>query len=379
MKQLELTDELVAKIKAVLGEDVDPAGFAVFEAISLNTKPLPGKRGTIFEKARVSFGTMQLIAKAINEGGAPLVSDHVLMGAPKGRVFLAQTGVSADGDGELRTLFFLDPTEKTTTAKLNSGVLDEVSVNFLAGQILCSECDFDYRGEDATWRNFETRTCANGHTIGVDGVHARLTGLEVFTELSLVTRGAASNPKIVGRSQSKLSPSLERLAASGFEVDQLYLTASIKGVNRVEFDVTQLVDKLSDAKASVATLTAAKEAVDAQVTQLTADLQSSQERITALETELAAAREANPEDHAEELAALAEAREYLGTIYTATLTATGATEITVPETIADLKAGIETHREKLTAILPIGGAAAETKTEQGTTKLASTTAFRVRR
>jgi hypothetical protein len=360
MKQIPLTPELIAMIKAAVGDDVDVEGFAVFESISLNTLPLPGKQGAIFEKARVSMLTLKQMADHINAGNhLPLMRDHNMAGEPAGRVFKAALHMTPAGDTELRTLFYLDPTETTTIAKLNAGSLDEVSVQFLASQILCSECDFDYRGEEATWSNFRDRTCTNGHAIGTDGVHVRLVGLSVFTELSLVSRGAANNPKIVGKSQSKLAAPLQALAAKGFEVDQLYLAAS-KG--EVEVDLTVVLSQLTEQTTAAATARTELSAMTVERDGLQTELAARDERIAELE----AAAAANTDAEAAEAARteLADARTFLADVYVKLAVAAGETDVTAPETIADLKAGIETHQSALSALLPIGGAAANTQSNE---------------
>lgn len=354
MKRLALTPELTQRIKGAVGEDVDPSGFAVFEAIAVNTHPLPGKDGTIFEKARLSSLTIRQMADSINGGNhLPLIANHDSEDIPKGRVFYAEPHVDASGEDELRVLFYLDSTEADTATKLDQGSLDEVSVSFLASQIMCSECDFDYRGPDASFTNLYERTCENGHQIGQDGVHARLVGLAVFTELSLVSRGAAKSAKILGRSQSKLAAPLQQLAARGFEVDRLFLQAS-KGEEDVDTTalMTQLTDAKADLKVSVAevtTLKAANETLEVQVTEL-------QGQVSTLTADLETAK---AENKAEELETanteLSEAKAVLGAMYVKLATAAGETDITAPESIAELKAGVESYQSKLTAILPVGG------------------------
>ena len=362
MKRLPLTPELQQRIKGAVGEDVDPTGFAVFEAIAVNTHPLPGKDGTIFEKARLSSLTIRQMVDAINGGNhLPLIANHDADDIPKGRVFYAELHQDAGGEDELRVLFYVDATEEQTALKLDAGSLDEVSVSFLASQILCSECGFDYRGEDASFANLYERTCENGHQIGVDGVHARLVGLAVFTELSLVSRGAAKSAKIVGKSQSKLAAPLQQLAARGFEVDRLFLQAS-KGEDNVNVDglMTQLTDAKADLKVAsgeVTTLKAAKETLEGQVTEL-------QGQVDTLTTDLATAK---AESKAEELETatteLGEAKTVLVEMFTKLATAAGKTDVSVPDSIADLKAGIEGYQSSLTAILPVGGVS-DNRTEQ---------------
>lgn len=363
MKQITITPDIQRLISNAVGPDVDSSKFAIFEAIALNTLPLPGKDGTLFEKARISQLTLQQMADSINSGKhLPLISNHDTDDTPKGRVFYAEVLMSDMGDPELRTLFYIDETEETIRAKLNAGSLDEVSVSFLASQILCSECGFDYRGEDATYSHLAERTCENGHTIGESGVHARLVGLSVFTELSLVSRGAADTPKIVGKSQSKLAAPLQQLAAKGFEVDKLYLSAS-RGENRVDMD--KLVTDLSDAKAQVTVLTASDTAAKAQVTTLEASNADLTTRLEAAETALEEAKAASKQTELDAAnTELTEAKAVLGDIFTRLATAAGEKEPTVPETIADIKLGIEKHQSKLTAILPTGGRSVDENQEQ---------------
>jgi hypothetical protein len=354
MKRLPLTPELTQRIKNAVGEDVDPSGFAVFEAIAVNTHPLPGKDGTIFEKARLSSLTIRQMVDSINGGNhLPLIANHDSDDIPKGRVFYAELHPDAGGEDELRVLFYVDATEEQTALKLDAGSLDEVSVSFLASQILCSECDFDYRGEDATFTHLYERTCENGHEIGVDGIHARLIGLSVFTELSLVSRGAAKSAKIVGKSQSKLAAPLQQLAARGFEVDRLFLQAS-KGEDDVNVEVlmTQLTDTKADLKVAtgtLTTLTASNETLTGQVVELNGQVET-------LTAELATAK---AESKAEELETatteLGEAKAVLTDMFTKLATAAGDASASVPDSITALKAAIEGYQSKLTSILPVGG------------------------
>lgn len=360
MKQIDLTADLQAKIQTAVGEDVDPRGFAVFEAIALNSSPLPGKRGSLFEGAVATPLTLVQMAQSINDGKhIPLIADHNLSGVPKGRVFEAGVEFDAEGNTELRILFYIDGTETTLIAKLNAGSLDEVSVAFLASQLLCSECQFDYLGEDATSENVWTRTCNNGHVIGTDGVHLRMVGLNQFVETSLVSAGASKNPKIVGKSQSKLSPTTSmRLAARGFEVDALVFqgsrgeelnTVDLKELNALlvaeSVKAITLGNERDTAKATVTTLTAERDALAGQVTTLTA------ERDTAVAA-VAAAPDAAVV--AEATAALA----FVTEIYTKVLIAAKQdVPAELPTTIAELKAAIEGVTKGLTAILPIGGTA----------------------
>jgi len=369
-----MTPELAQLIKDRVGQDVDPTNFAVFEAIALNTKPLTGKDGTLHERAVVAPVTLRQMADHIKNGGhLPLISDHQLSGEPKGRVFDAELVFNGVNDIELRVLFYLDPTEGRLIAKLNAGSLDEVSVSFFPTQFLCSECGWDYLGPGAQYDNFFDRTCANGHTIGEDGVHADLIGLSDFIEVSLVARGAADQPRIIGKSDSKLQPaSSMRLAAHADFKDRLIVQAS-RGEDPVSnFDPTALVTELSEAKADVKILKAAKEAADATITTLTSERDSANTKVTELTAQLETAQadlaKAQTDSKADEAAA---AVTFLQSVLSKVLVAAGKEAPKaedLPSTVADLEKQIKEHTSDLTAILPVGGVSNPTKTGEGDDK-----------
>lgn len=362
MKQLEMTPAMIELIKERVGEDVDPTDFAVFESISLNTRPLPGKRGSLFEEAVISPTTLKLMVDHINSGQhLPLIADHELMGAPKGRVFHAGLDFGADGL-ELHTLFYLDPTEVELIAKLNAGSLDEVSVAFLAERFLCSECGWDYF-EAGRMENVWDRTCGNGHKIGEDGAHGEMHGLRQFVELSLVASGAADKPKILGKSQAKLTPETKQLlAASGFDnPDDLVLRASINTKDDDMADaatlaqLTQLSTDKGELTVKLSAAETARDAATAQVTALTTERDELQTKLTAAEADLETAKAA---PGADQVAELAEAKAGFVTQLNALRVAGGEAELKddeVPETIAELIAAIDEKTAGLTALLPKPG------------------------
>jgi hypothetical protein len=361
MKQIPMTAELSKLIKDRVGDDVDTANLAVFETIALNTKPLPGKDGTIFEDAVVVPVTLaQMVDYIISGNHLPVVINHDLANLPTGRFFHA--GLYSDDNSleelEMRALFYLDATEEKLIHKLNSASLDEVSVAFLASAFLCSECGWDYFSQGEP-ENIATRTCANGHTIGEDGVHAEMVGLSKFIELSLVARGAADKPKIVGKSQSKLAPeSVYRLAAKGFEPDGLIVQASMS--KEEDMDTTKLVTDLTEAKSALALSAAEVTRLTASTEALTTKLTASETRVGELETELAAAKDAKPEDYETDKAALTEARSLLQSQLNSLRVASGEAKLEddkLPSEIAELKTQIEDLTGKLTALLPTDGVA----------------------
>ena len=367
MKQLQMTPELADMIHKSVGEDVDTSKLAVFETIALNTKPLPGKRGTIFEHAVVTPLTLSQMVDYVNTPGKslPLISDHDLTGSPKGRFFHA--GLHYDDADvmntlEMRALFYLDETEADTIAKLNAGSLDEVSVAFLSSAFLCSECGWDYF-EFGDSDHIHSSTCANGHQIGKDGVHADMVGLNQFIELSLVARGAADNPKIVGKSQSKLAPeSAYRLAAKGFDTDALILRASLGKEEEFQMDTAKLMQDYVTSASQVATLSLEKGQLTTVNTELTTKLTAAEADVVRLTGELSTAQTAlEAAKAAPDTAAIAERDEAVTLLkeqVNALLVATGKPKLegdAMPSKVAELKAKITELTDGLTAILPTGG------------------------
>jgi len=365
VKQLDMTPSLAAMVQAAVGTDVDTSKLAVFETIMLNTKPLPGKRGSLFENAVVEPITLKEMTDSINGGNhLPLVADHELFGAPKGRLFHAALDYE-DSSLTLRGLFYLDETEVVTTAKLNSGSLDEVSVAFQSRAFNCSQCGWDYFGPESTVVNLMDRVCANGHAIGVGGVHGEMVGLAQFIETSLVARGAADKPKILGKSQAKLAPPpLQVLAANGFELDELVVQASLGQKDDTMSDaaisaltaqlttlsadkgaltanLTTAASERDAARAEVATLTAAKTTLEAQVATLTAEKAALEAR-----PDVAVATERD------------EAATYLHEQLDHLMIASGKPKLEGDQRltkVADLKAKIGELTANLTSILPVGG------------------------
>lgn len=364
MKRLQMTPALSAMIKAAVGNDVDTDKLVVFESISLNNLPLPGKRGSPFENAVATPLTLQEMVQHINgpNGSLPLMEDHLVMGAPMGRIFHAGLNYGDENQLELRTLFYLDETESVRIAKLDAGVIDEVSVQFLPREFNCSACGWDYiNGEGAGPMNLAARTCANDHQIGEDGVHASLNGLSQFMEISLVARGAADTPKIVGKSQSKLAPeSAALLSAKGFEPDAFNVRASIKEEDAM--DTTKLVADLTAATSSVAVLTHEKQTLTASLTAVTSErdtarteLATANETIATLTAERDQLKE-RPEAivQTERDEAVVILQEQLNNL----LVATGKEKLegdALPSKPAELKAKITEVNAALTAILPAPG------------------------
>lgn len=228
-KQVPVTSDILEQIKKVADADFSADDIVVYEAVAFNTLPL-NKKGSLFEGARATRSLLIEMAEAVNAGSesVPLHTLHKQgMELPVGKVFLASVHDTQLGEAELRAMFYLPKSEAALVERIDLGILDEVSVGLKSKNLLCSECGWDYFGEDSDFEHFWDRTCANGHTIGVDGIHTRLVGMDKWMELSLVSRGAAEKPKILSRAKSLLpQETRERIAASGITPEATLLFAS---------------------------------------------------------------------------------------------------------------------------------------------------------
>lgn len=386
MKRLQKTEFISKLLASTVGADVDTSSFPVWEVSATNTRPLRGKDGSIFEKAEIKPQTIFQLAATINREAVPLMQDHNMEGSPKGKFFYAEAMPDDNGGHELRGFFYADPTEFELAAKIDHGTVDEVSVAFAAEKMLCSKCGWDYARaiEQDDIMPVLTRTCENGHVIGKDGTHLELEGVRDMLELSVVSRGAAKNSKIIGQSDSKLSKQVERLAAHGLSINDRYVTASAsKGFD--DMDTNELIVQLTDAKAK------AKTAED-KVTDLNRDLAEArgaqaeaEARARQLEQDLAAAQaEAAAAPTAEEREAAKADRtakesaiDFLKSQYVAVMTAAGETDPKAPDTVDELLEGIKAKHTELSAILPIGGVTYEGRSKEEDSEV-DFSAFKVR-
>lgn len=380
-KRLDITPKIATAIARSTDNSVDPNTVAVFETIALNTLPL-NKRGGLFDKATTSEITLRQMADFLNTG-TNFVPLHLLHdqgeNLPVGRAFAGDVFVTANGITELRVLFYLPLNAEDLITKLDTGVIDEVSVGLKTQHINCSECGWDYLSPEASFENIWTRTCNNGHEIGVDGVHTILNGMERFFELSLVSLGAANNAKILSRTKSLLGEASynQQLAASGIHPEVTILFASpTHKPKEASMDMTQLIAELTTAKANdqvkTAELTAAKLATDA----LTAENTKLKEEVVALKASAAPA---------EVTAQLAKTKEDLvaALAYTRTeadrlAVAAGLEKPAADADLATLTASISTARTKLTQEIPTGGSMNQGQPESTGAQTTAPSAFKTR-
>lgn len=340
MKQVPKTQQVVDRMRAAFGPDVDVQKLAVYEASILNTQPLR-KSGGIFKGARVTPATLTQIVNSINTESAPIRLEHAEEGdAPFGRAFYAEV---VDGD-DLRALYTVD--DATMASKIDNGTLDQTSVNFMPLAITCSACGFNFIGSDATFENLMSGTCGEGHVMNEGGVFPYVDGLAAFHELSMVGKGAARGARIVGPSESRLAAgndNYRRLAAkAGFSG----IALTCEAIEESNVDITAQLTAAVEAKTE---FKLKAEAAEAKVTTLEAS-------VADLTTKLAAATDAKVAEkltaaEADVTKAVAALTDELKVI----LTALDKPLENLPTDVAGLVAAIGEHRAAFAAVIPVGG------------------------
>lgn len=362
-KSVSITPAIQALLNKAAGGDISPNAVTVFEATATTTKPLL-KKGSLFEGAVIAKNTLEAMASLVNSGqNIPLQSMHQTDDLPVGRLLQGEVLSAEAGGYELRTLFYLsNATQPALISDLDNGIIDETSVSIRAAHINCSECGWDYLGTDASYINLFDRTCANDHVVGTDGVHVNLVGLDVWSELSLVNKGAAPNTKVVSRAKQRLNASqLEKLAASGTPFEHGFLTASHKTPKEnADMDAAllkQLTDQasaiaLSGAdvtrlNAELATATAALTAANAKVTGLEAAATEPAKKLADLEAKVAA-----------DVAALAPVLAYLTEQSKIAVIASGKPDTQIPADAPAMIELIKASQKNLINLVPTGGVSA---------------------
>jgi len=355
-KKVLVTEKIKSALRFALDDpDADPSKFSIFEANMVSTAPL--SKGGFWNKARLSASTLIEMQEKLNAAGGaiPLQIMHDTRQLPVGKVFNGALMSDTHGETTLHSLFALSNTETKLVNDIENSIVDEVSVGVLTKHAFCSECNFDYFGKDATFENFFNLTCAEGHVIGEDGVHVRLTGLEYFSEMSLVGKGASKDAKILPRAkQSMGQETLDRLAASGaMPVDSRVLTASFKltedtqpkeGDNKMDKD---LIDKVSTLSSDLAKKDISISEKDAKITALTAQLAEAEKKIATFDgAKTESEKEINARAEKAETK-LTEATAKMLPHAKAALVASGAADATPPEDLVAMLTMIEEKGLKL--------------------------------
>lgn len=221
-KRIEITESVKKAIRNVVGDDIDYSNIVVYEASAASTRPID-QSSSVYHKSVMSRGFLVQMAGYIPNNPVTLQVMHQNEFLPVGKVFAADVYDVEQGHSELNVLFYLEKSSEYVTP-IDLAIIDEVSVGAMPKHAYCSECGFDFRSSYYAMMYGE---CDNGHNIGEDGCHLRLTDLEKWSELSLVNRGASDKPKILTSAKQRLGKEeVQRLAASGSSADAFYLFAS---------------------------------------------------------------------------------------------------------------------------------------------------------
>lgn len=243
-KEVLLTENVIAKMKNVLGSDINPSDYAVFEARALSTEPILQR--SFFEGGKHTRSILLEMADFVNSNlnnvGNLVLHDGAELNV--GRCFYGTVSDTYDGISQLNVMFALlrsDETASDIIDKLNAGILDEVSCSVRMKEAKCSVCGYNYMNfdDDDAYDCYFSRTCPEGHKLGEDGCHLVLDKLDVFEELSIVNRGGAKNAKIKDRLNHT------RLSKENLENDKF--SATIARITRLNFS-SKVVDMNEEEK-----------------------------------------------------------------------------------------------------------------------------------
>ena len=373
-KQIDMNEELLSKFKMKFGEETNPSDFYIFECRALSNEGV--HQGTIYDGAVTDTGILSAMVDKINNTDEN-IGIHVMhndMDLNIGRAFSARLSIDENSSTAVYATCALlrdDETDKIIN-KIEKNVLDEVSVQFLPEHAYCSECHWDYMGEDASFENWWDKTCANGHTIGVDGCHLELSGLANFSEISIVNRGAAKNPKILSQKKRSLfnEGELMGLAASGKSPDYLVATFYNKMENKMKEknDLSLSAEEIEGMQAELADL---KKKLDLgeKVKELELSLSEKEEALKEKDASLASKDEeinAKEEAHKAEVeqlnAELSTAKEekdallkFLQDEVKKVALAAGKKDVEVPSDLGGISAMLNENQQILATLVPAGG------------------------
>lgn len=274
-KRITVTDDIKAKVLANMGSEPNWDQIAVFEMTAVTSLPL-NKKWTLFDKAQITAQTFEEAATYLNSGG--FVPFHTLhqqgYEIPVGRVFYGEAQKNAKGYDELRVLAFIDLTAHADlAAKIDNGIVEEVSVGMSFKQLLCSACGDDLMANEESLWNY---TCANGHVIGMGDHHVKPNGLGQFRELSAVSKGASTGAKILTMQK--------RTLAADFGNPKLGLVAHLKSPELMLFTPSANLDSDGEDPVLIAELQAKLAAADAEKVTLQGQLTATQAKVAELET-----------------------------------------------------------------------------------------------
>ncbi len=365
LKEIILTDRIKGLIAKSFGdEQVNFDALAAFEAVAATKGPIKHKGG-LFKGATLGTDTLVAMNEWVNVQSkyVPLQLMH-RSDLPAGKIFATELRAGEDNEPALHSMFYIPRGEEgdKLIAKINTGVIAQVSVGIQTPRILCSKCGWDYLGPSATFDHIYDLTCENGHTIGEDNTRTNLSGLDDWMEMSLVDRGAIGGADILPRPKQTFSAT----GQDGFDRKGLRLFACA-GVpapvnNPSNPNEAKSMQELVDAKVALALADKTVADLKAAAETTNAELVSLRAKVADLEAKLASGDAAKVSELTAELSA---ANTFLENAAKAMLLATGKANEAVPADVAGRVALIESGRTLLSLAIPPGGASRGTGSGAG--------------
>lgn len=346
-KRLVLNDKLKADIIAASGDaDFDFNKIVAYESVAASTRPIT-QRSSPYHDARMTETYLREMAGTLTSNSVTLQVMHNNEMLPIGKVFLAEVFPAEAGHFDLNAAFYLEA-DSEYVSKIDLAIIDEVSVGTMAKHAYCSQCDFDYMSDPVyLWY----RECPNDHVLGQEGVHLRLTNMDSWKELSLVNKGASSNPKILGSAKQRLGQAgYGSLAAANHQLDLIYLASSptLKPETNPETGAPMDPAMLELAQ-KTGRLESEKQALEASLSTAKQSLDTAQAKVQDLETQLAAEKAKEPEELTTLKASAEKVSTFLTTQYKAACVAAGL-ELKEGATVEDMISAIDAAQIKLGTI-----------------------------
>ena len=93
---------------------------------------------------------------------------------------------------------------------IDAGILNQVSSGTTPKTLNCSACGYNFIANSETrrfmWKGLDyTPLCPDGHQWGTNGNHLKLGEMSEWRELSVVSRGAAPNARVLKSSEARLA------------------------------------------------------------------------------------------------------------------------------------------------------------------------------
>lgn len=273
-KRVEIDDRLKEQIAAKCGSDVDITQFVAYQARLVSTEPL--SQNSIFDKAVLSPETLLDMEKIANDPleNVTMQVMHDSSVLPVGRLIV--TRAVDEFETAARALygtFIVSTTHPDLISKLDSGIIDEVSVAIKGKKMICSACEKDFyeADEEKQFIGSYFGTCPHCEAKLGKEAHLKIEGVDRFSEVSLVNRGAAHHPKILDKSkQLSLAASSKQIKASLSEMKEQVLNLTLNGKLTDEEDnnmenLSEVLAKLTEVAENLQQL---KESVDARFEEL---------------------------------------------------------------------------------------------------------------